>query len=101
MEYDPDQARIAARDLDALADRLSTALRTDGALLRTGPAGGDEVSVQAAQTLRRVADSYTEAGDLLVHELRKLAAVVRAQSDGMLEMEQGNSEQFLTLGPTR
>ncbi|GGK98667.1 PE family protein [Nocardia jinanensis] len=100
MEYDPDQARAAARDLDALADRISTALRNDGPLLRTGPAGGDEVSVQAAQTLGRVADSYTGTGDLVVYELRKLAAVVRAQSAGMLDMEQDNSEYFRTIRPT-
>jgi hypothetical protein len=100
MQYDPGQVRAAARDLDALADRLSAALQNDGPLLRTGPAGGDEVSVRAAQTLGRVADSYTEAGDLVVHELRKLAAVVRAQSDDMLEMEQGNSEHFLPIRPT-
>lgn len=91
MEYDPEQAHGAARDLDALADRLSAALHEDGPLLRTDPAGGDEVSTQAAQTLRRVGDSYTEAGELVVYELRKLAAVIRVQSTGILEMELQNS----------
>ncbi|WP_328394841.1 PE family protein [Nocardia sp. NBC_00416] len=101
MEYDPDQARAAVRDLDALADLLETALRDDGPQLGTEPAGCDEVSVQAAQTLCRVADSFGEAGGLLVHELRKLAATVRAQSDRMIEMERVNTEQFRTARPTR
>ncbi|NKY54955.1 PE family protein [Nocardia flavorosea] len=98
MQYDPELAHTAARDLEALADRLSTALREDGPLLRTEPAGGDEVSTRAADTLRRVGDSYNEASDLVVYELRKLAAVVRSQSAGILEMEHNNS---IALGAAR
>ncbi|WP_280399589.1 PE family protein [Nocardia carnea] len=94
MEYNPELAHTAARDLDALADRLSAALRDDGPLLRTEPAGGDEVSVQAAQTLCRVGDSYNEAADLVVYELRKLAAVVRAQTTAILEMDLHASGHF-------
>ncbi|MFI5719067.1 PE family protein [Nocardia sp. NPDC051750] len=100
MEYDPERARGAARDLDVLADRLDAALRADGPLLSTEPAGSDEVSVHSAQTLRRVGDSYSTSGDLVVHELRKLAAVVRAQADGVLEMEFGNTGAFLAAGRT-
>lgn len=100
MEYDPGRARGAARDLDALADRLASALRADGPLLSVRPAGRDEVSAAAARTLHHVGNSYTTAAEQAVHELRKLAAVVRAQVDGVLEMELGNAGGFLTTGRT-
>ncbi|NKY31768.1 PE family protein [Nocardia speluncae] len=94
MEYDPDRARGAALDLDALADRLDATLRTEWPLLNAPPAGSDEVSVEAAQTLRRVGESYSVSGDLAVVELRKLAATVRAQADGVLAMELSNADGF-------
>ncbi|MGA6205420.1 PE family protein [Nocardia testacea] len=101
MEYAPDLARSAGGELDALADRLETALRVDGPLLHIAPAGADEVSVGAAQTLSRVGDSYTTSGELFVHELRKLAAAVRAQAVGMREMEQTNADSFPQLDRPR
>lgn len=98
MKYDPELARATAGAFDGLADRLETAVRNDGPLLRIDAAGADEVSVTSALTLTQVADSYRESAELAVHELRKLAALVRSQADGITEMEQGNSDILVTVG---
>lgn len=98
MKYNPELARATAAAIDGLADRLETAVRNDASLLRIDAAGADEVSVASALTLTQVADSYRESAESAVHELRKLAALVRRQADGITEMEQGNSDVLVTAG---
>ncbi|MEV3964167.1 PE family protein [Nocardia sp. NPDC050193] len=94
MEYDPAQARRTSADLDALAARLEDVLRTELPALVVDPAGADEVSVRAADTLRTVATSYNDAASRGVFEIRKLAAAVRSQSDQVVRMDADNAGGF-------
>ncbi|WP_328395530.1 PE family protein [Nocardia sp. NBC_00416] len=90
MEFDPPQVRRAGTELDALAGRLEDALRANLPALAVEPAGVDEVSVRAADTLRAVASSYDDATTRGVHEIRKLAAALRSQSDQLVRMDEDN-----------
>ncbi|WP_040774466.1 PE family protein [Nocardia pneumoniae] len=94
MEFDPTQARKSAADLDALAARLDSDLRQSLPALAVEPAGLDEVSGRAAETLRGVASSYDEAASAGVLEIRKLAAALRSHTDVLVRMEDDNAAGF-------
>ncbi|MBF6319879.1 PE family protein [Nocardia cyriacigeorgica] len=79
VQFDAAGAGAAARELDSLADRLEQALTSREAALKVEPAGADEVSRAAAQTMSEVATSFADSTAAGVHELRKLAAVLRSQ----------------------
>lgn len=96
MEFDPPQVRQAGTELDALAARLEDALRVNLPALAVEPAGMDEVSVRAADTLRAVATSYDDSTTRGVHEIRKLAAALRAQTDQLVRMDEDNAGGFRT-----
>ncbi|WP_327101037.1 PE family protein [Nocardia vinacea] len=98
MEFDPIRVHAAAADLDALADWLSTDLRETMPTLAVAPTGADEVSGRAADTLRLVAQSYHESAAGSIDELRKLASVLRSQSERLTSMEQDNAAGFSPLG---
>ncbi|WP_227998549.1 PE family protein [Nocardia australiensis] len=77
--FDPVAARDAAVRLDGMADRLERELRDSEVSLSVPPAGTDEVSARAAQTMNDVAASYTQSASAGILELRKLAATLRTQ----------------------
>ncbi|MBF6327523.1 PE family protein [Nocardia transvalensis] len=91
MKFDPVRAQESAAGLDALADRLEADLRTHAPALAVAPAGLDEVSRHAADTMRTVASSYDEAATAGVLELRKLAAALRSQSQQLTGMDADNA----------
>ncbi|WP_327095470.1 PE family protein [Nocardia vinacea] len=78
--FDPAAARDAATRLDGLAARLEAELREGSPALTVPPAGVDEVSGRAAQTMNDVAASYGQSATAGIVELRKLAATLRAQA---------------------
>ncbi|WP_327151649.1 PE family protein [Nocardia sp. NBC_01329] len=94
MEFDPPEVRRAGTELDALAARLEDTLRVNLPALAVEPAGVDEVSVRAADTLRGVASSYDDAATRGVHEIRKLAAALRWQTDQLVQMDEDNAGGF-------
>ncbi|MRH88646.1 PE domain-containing protein [Nocardia sp. SYP-A9097] len=79
VRFDASSALQAATQLDALADRIANGMSVEQAKLEIAPAGADEVSVRAAQTLNTVAASFQTSGTSGVDEVRKLAAALRAQ----------------------
>ncbi|WP_431953540.1 PE family protein [Nocardia lijiangensis] len=91
MEFDPTRAYKSATDLDALADRLEADLKANTPALAAHPAGLDEVSLRASETLSDVAASYDEAAVAGILELRKLAAALRSQSQSLLVMDADNA----------
>lgn len=93
LRFDASTARDAASQLDALADRLASGLQVEQVKLDLTPAGADEVSVRAAQTLTAVAASFVSSGSDGVTELRTLAATLRNQFDTL-----GQAEDQSVLG---
>ncbi|MBH0777585.1 PE family protein [Nocardia bovistercoris] len=94
VTFDPVAARQASVRLDALADRLERDLRVDEPALRVAPAGIDEVSVRAAQTMTDVAASFSDSADAGILELRKLAATLRSQSNLFAAAEESSVAEF-------
>ena len=94
MEFDPTQARKSGTDLDALATRLENDLQANLPALTVEHAGMDEVSVRAAETLQGVASSYHEAATQGIHEIRKLAAALRSQTEQLVRMDDDNAVGF-------
>lgn len=94
VRFDPAAAGRASSGLDALADRLDADLRSVAEALTVAPAGLDEVSGRAAQTHNTVAESYLAGARAGVHEIRKLAAMLRLQSDRLAGMEAANASDF-------
>lgn len=94
FEFDAVAAGTAAGSLDALVDRLTSELAEAGPALRVAPAGTDEVSDRAALTANDVAVDFLAGADRGVHEMRKLAAGLRAQISEFDRMETDNSAGF-------
>ncbi|QIS09003.1 MULTISPECIES: PE family protein [Nocardia] len=92
VRFDATAARDAAFRLDGLADRLENDLKDGVQTLHVAPSGIDEVSLRAAQTMNDVAGSYTDSATAGVHELRKLAATLRAQADSFGRAETESAE---------
>ncbi|MVU78947.1 PE domain-containing protein [Nocardia sp. ET3-3] len=88
LRFDASTARDAAAQLDALADRVAAGLDVEQVKLDFAPAGADEVSVRAAQTLGAVATSFVTSGGDGVTELRNLAAELRSQFDAFGQVEE-------------
>ncbi|MGW4770154.1 PE family protein [Nocardia sp. NPDC004278] len=92
--FDPVAARDAAARLDGLAARLEAELREGSPALTVPPAGTDEVSVRAAQTMSNVADSYGQSAAAGIVELRKLAATLRSQAAQFGRAENDSAADF-------
>ncbi|MFE3222536.1 PE family protein [Nocardia sp. NPDC059228] len=88
LRFDASTARDAAAQLDALADRLANGLGVEQVKLDFAPAGADEVSQRAAQTLGAVAASFVASGTDGVTELRNLASTLRSQFDAFGQVEE-------------
>ncbi|MFC8042683.1 PE family protein [Nocardia sp. NPDC057353] len=95
VRFDPAAAARASSGLDVLADRLATELQAVEAALRIPPAGIDEVSGRAAETSNDVAAAYLSSAQAGVHEVRKLAAALRAQTTDFDKLE---SDTVASLG---
>lgn len=94
FEFDAIAASQAASSLDALVDRLTTELTAVAPALHVAPAGVDEVSGRAALTANDVADDFLTNTESGVHEMRKLAAGLRAQVTAFDQMETDNAGGF-------
>lgn len=97
MEFDPVRAEQAAADIEELADRLAAELAENTPVLQVQSPAMDEVSTQAAQTLRDVADDYGRNATAGVQELRALALALRAQSHGLSSMDADNAADFTAV----
>ncbi|MQY25011.1 PE domain-containing protein [Nocardia aurantia] len=94
VQFDPAAAANAAAQLDGLAGRLAGDLQNEQMKLTAAPAGADEVSVRAAQTLDAVAESFRNSADAGVLEVRKLAATLRVQSSRLGQLDTDNAADF-------
>lgn len=84
----PDEVTEATIQLDDLATRVETLLRTEGPDLTVTAPGADEVSQRVAATLNEVHASFTASTDGGVAELRQIAATLRAHTDSVVAAEQ-------------
>ncbi|WP_280234045.1 PE family protein [Nocardia cyriacigeorgica] len=94
VQFDAAGARAAALELDGLADRLERSFSTRAAALQVEPAGADEVSLIAAQTMNEVATSFGDSAAAGIGELRKLAATLRSQITGFGRSESDSAAGF-------
>ncbi|GAB4583216.1 PE domain-containing protein [Nocardia sp. IFM 10818] len=94
VRFDASTALAAASQLDALADRMAGGMEVEQVKLNIAPAGADEVSVSAAQTLNAVAAQFTTAGGEGVNEVRQLAAALRAQAANFGQVEEESMAGF-------
>ncbi|MEV6771294.1 PE family protein [Nocardia sp. NPDC051030] len=94
LRFDASTALSVATSLDALADRIAEGMGIEQAKLTVSPAGSDEVSVRASQTLNTVAASFQQSGGAGVDEVRKLAATLRAQFDQFGQIEEQSVQSF-------
>ncbi|MBU3065197.1 PE domain-containing protein [Nocardia sp. NEAU-G5] len=92
--FDHDLARHAAGRLDTLADLLEGDLHHSQAALGPAAPAHDPVSLQVALTLDQVGDSFRQAYRSGVHELRKIAANMRAHSDSFADSEDQSADAF-------
>ncbi|MDL9936713.1 PE family protein [Gordonia sp. ABSL1-1] len=88
LRVDPAQLASAAGDIDVIVHRLEQALVGAGRTLPVEPAGRDEVSVAAAHSFTEVARRFGADTATGIRELRKIAAVLRAQGDGFAADEE-------------
>lgn len=95
LSVEPDELRAAAAKLDALAQRLGTTLDAQVPNLTAPASGSDEVSETSAATFNQVATDFEADGEQAVHELRKIAAVLRAQAGGYQRAEDNVTDTFL------
>lgn len=94
LQVDPGQLMLAAGRLDGLADRLEKSLTASAPALTVPAAGRDEVSRTSATTFNAVAESFSEDSARGVEELRKIAAVLRAQAGGFTRGDESAAEAF-------
>lgn len=85
LRVDPAELITAASDLDRIADRLEQALVASGRALPVAPQGRDEVSQAAATSFTAVAEDFETNSATGILEMRKIAAVLRAQAVGFTE----------------
>lgn len=76
----PDALNSAAAQLEALAQRLRSALDANAAALHLAPAGSEEVSTMAAAAFNSVADSFLPAASTGIAELVTAAATLRGHA---------------------
>ncbi|WP_433195514.1 PE family protein [Nocardia sp. CA-107356] len=96
--FDPAAARDAAARLDGLAARLEAEFAEGSPALTVPPAGVDEVSMRAAQTMNDVAGSYGQSAAAGIVELRKLAATLRSQATQFGRAENDSVADFAIPG---
>ncbi|GAC00793.1 hypothetical protein GONAM_19_01070 [Gordonia namibiensis NBRC 108229] len=87
LRVEPAELMSAAVDLDKIADRLEMALTGAGPKLTVDAQGRDEVSTATAASFTKVARDFEKDSATGVLELRKIAALLRAQAAGFIEGE--------------
>ncbi|MGV9799937.1 PE family protein [Mycobacterium sp. NPDC003449] len=89
LRMQPTEIAEASARLDALAARVEQLMQTENPHL-TVPAGGrDEVSQRVAATLNGVHDAYGKSMEQGTIEMRDTAATLRAQADGVANLDDG------------
>ncbi|MGW5386500.1 PE family protein [Nocardia sp. NPDC003963] len=91
MRFDSEKAHTAAADLEALITRLETGLRRYAPATQVVPAGRDEVSTQAAETMTTVATNFEDVSVAGIGEIRNLAAALRSHADQVTLMDGDNA----------
>lgn len=94
LRVEPAELISAASDLDRIADRLELALTGAGRALPVAAQGRDEVSTAAAASFTAVAEKFEKDTATGVLEMRKIAAVLRAQAAGFIEGDAKASDAF-------
>ncbi|MEU7628742.1 PE family protein [Nocardia sp. NPDC049220] len=94
VQLDPAAIRAVAARLDALSARLERDLESTREDLTLAPAGADEVSGRATQTVNAVSAQYQQIHDSGAQELRKLAATLRAHTRSVERVEDDNATMF-------
>ncbi|MXP20566.1 PE domain-containing protein [Gordonia sp. HNM0687] len=94
LNVDPTELITAAGRLDRLAERLETSLASAVPALSVPAAGRDEVSQVSAASFTSVAETFASDSAKGVEELRKIAAVLRAQADGYARGEDDAAAGF-------
>ncbi|GAC51567.1 PE family protein [Gordonia amicalis] len=87
LRVDPAELFSAATELDKIADRLELALNGAGPKLAVHAQGRDEVSTATAASFTSVAREFEKDTATGILELRKIAALLRAQASGFIEGE--------------
>lgn len=87
LRVEPAELISAAVDLDKIADRLEMVLNGAGPKLTVDAQGRDEVSTATAASFTSVARGFEKDSATGVLELRKIAALLRAQASGFIEGE--------------
>ncbi|KAF0970146.1 MULTISPECIES: PE family protein [Gordonia] len=96
LRVEPDALFSAAGDLDKIADRLELALNGAGPKLAVHAQGRDEVSTATAASFTSVAREFEKDTATGILELRKIAALLRAQASGFIEGEAEAAAAFKT-----
>ncbi|WP_216897437.1 PE domain-containing protein [Nocardia alni] len=97
LAFDHELARQAAGRLDALADQLEDRLRDAQPSLGPAHAALDPVSLHTARTFDQVGGSFQESYRTGTHELRKIAANLRAHSDSFGDTDDQAVDAFHAL----
>lgn len=87
LNVDPTQLVSAAHRLDRLAARLADSVTVTAPALVVNRTGRDEVSTAAATAFTSVGAGFTDDATRGVEELRKIAAVLRAQAAAFTDVE--------------
>ncbi|MQY22483.1 PE domain-containing protein [Nocardia macrotermitis] len=97
LAFDHEMARETASRLDSLADRLDGQLHDAQPALGPAAAALDPVSVATARTLHEVGASFRESYRTGPHELRKIAANLRAHADSFGNADGETVDAFRAL----
>lgn len=88
LRMKPAEVTDATRQLDELASRAEKLMRAEGPNLRVVAPGRDEVSVRVASTLNEVHAEFGKVSDDGTHEIRAIAATLRAHADNIVAAEE-------------
>lgn len=94
LSVDPSDIRSSADRIDALAERLRAVLTAVEKAGNPVPAGSDEVSVRAADTLTRESDDLLSVVTETAGRMRADASGLRAQADVYERADDEISELF-------
>lgn len=88
LRMQPAEVTDATRQLDELASRAERLMQVEQSNLRVAAPGLDEVSARVASTLNDVHIEFGKAADQGTHEIREIAATLRAHADNVVAAEQ-------------
>lgn len=97
LAFDHELARQAAGRLDTLADQLEARLRDAQPSLTPAAAALDPVSLHTARTFEQVGGSFEQSYLTGTHELRKIAANLRAHSNSFGRSDDEAVDAFHSL----